>query len=102
MSGDKPRLVRAYLRSVEQVRALGAELVIGGHGDPIRGAARIRADLDAMHAAVSYLERETIAGMNAGKTVHDLMRGQEIRLAQPLLKNGYGQYLVRVLQEKIY
>ena len=24
------------------------------------------------------------------------------RLAQPLLKNGYGQYLVRVLQEKIY
>ncbi|MES2157921.1 MAG: MBL fold metallo-hydrolase [Pseudomonadota bacterium] len=73
MRGDKPRLVRAYLRSVEQVRALGAELVITGHGDPIRGADAIRADLNAMHAAVSYLERETIAGMNAGRTVQDLM-----------------------------
>lgn len=74
MRGDKPRLVRAYLRSVEQVRALNAELVITGHGDPIRGAETIRADLNAMHAAVSYLERETIAGMNEGRTVQDLMR----------------------------
>jgi glyoxylase-like metal-dependent hydrolase (beta-lactamase superfamily II) len=66
--GDRPRLVRAYLRSVEQVRALAPELVITGHGEPIRGADRIRTDLDTMHAAVSYLEAETIAGMNAGKT----------------------------------
>ena len=71
--GDKPRLVRAYLKSVEAVRALNPELVITGHGEPIRGADKIRADLDVMHAAVSYLERETIAGMNAGKTVDELM-----------------------------
>lgn len=71
--GDKPRLVRAYLKSVEAVRALAPELVITGHGEPIRGADKIRADLDTMHAAVSYLERETIAGMNAGKTVDELM-----------------------------
>lgn len=71
--GDKPRLVRAYLKSVEAVRALNPELVITGHGEPIRGADKIRADLDTMHAAVSYLERETIAGMNAGKTVDELM-----------------------------
>ena len=72
--GDRPRLVRAYLRSVEQVRALEPELLITGHGEPVRGAAKIRADLDTMHAAVSYLERETIAGMNAGKTVQELMQ----------------------------
>ena len=72
--GDKPRLVRAYLRSVEQVRALEPELLITGHGEPVRGAARIRADLDTMHAAVSWIERQTIAGMNAGKDVHTLMR----------------------------
>jgi alkyl sulfatase BDS1-like metallo-beta-lactamase superfamily hydrolase len=72
--GDRPRLVRAYLRSLDAVRALEPELVITGHGEPIRGVERIRADLDAMRAAVTHIERETIAGMNAGKTVHELMR----------------------------
>jgi glyoxylase-like metal-dependent hydrolase (beta-lactamase superfamily II) len=51
--GDKPRLVQRYLSSLDAVRKLGAELLITGHGEPIRGAARIRADLDKMHAAVS-------------------------------------------------
>lgn len=72
--GDRPRLVRAYLQSLDAVRALEPELVITGHGEPIRGAATIRDDLDAMRAAVTHIERETIAGMNAGKTVHELMR----------------------------
>jgi alkyl sulfatase BDS1-like metallo-beta-lactamase superfamily hydrolase len=72
--GDRPRLVRAYLASLEEVRALEPELVITGHGEPIHGAAKIRADLDAMRAAVTHIERETIAGMNAGRTVHELMR----------------------------
>lgn len=101
MRGDKPRLVRAYLRSVEQVRALGAELVITGHGDPIRGAATISADLDAMHAAVSYLERETIAGMNAGRTVQDLMR--EIALPADLKIgefHGKTSWVVRAIWEE--
>lgn len=101
MRGDKPRLVRAYLRSVEQVRALGAELVITGHGDPIRGGAAIRADLDAMHAAVSYLERETIAGMNAGRTVQDLMR--EVALPADLKIgefHGKTSWVVRAIWEE--
>jgi len=76
--GDRPRLVRAWLASLDAVRALEPELVITGHGEPIRGAAKVRADLDAMRAAVTHIERETIAGMNAGKSVHELMR--EIRL----------------------
>jgi glyoxylase-like metal-dependent hydrolase (beta-lactamase superfamily II) len=72
--GDKPRLVQRYLSSLDTVRRLGAQLLITGHGDPIRGAERIRADLDKMHAAVSYVNEATIAGMNAGKDVHSLMR----------------------------
>ena len=40
-----------------RVRDLGAEIVITGHGEPIRGADRIRADLDKMHAAVSLCAR---------------------------------------------
>jgi alkyl sulfatase BDS1-like metallo-beta-lactamase superfamily hydrolase len=80
--GDKPRLVQRYLPSLDTVRKLGAELLITGHGDPIRGAGKIRAALDKMHAAVSYVNEATIAGMNAGKDVQTLMR--EIKLPEDL------------------
>jgi alkyl sulfatase BDS1-like metallo-beta-lactamase superfamily hydrolase len=80
--GDKPRSVERYLRSLERVRGLDAEMIITGHGEPIRGAAKIRADLDKMHAAVSYVNDATISGMNAGKDVHTLMR--EIQLPAEL------------------
>lgn len=101
MRGDKPRLVDAYLRSVEQVRDLNAEMVITGHGEPIVGADKIRADLDAMHGAVSYIERETIAGMNAGKTVQELM--SEIRLPEELRIgefHGKVSWVVRAIWEE--
>jgi len=80
--GDKPRLVQRYLTSLDTVRKLDADLLITGHGEPIRGAGKIRADLDKMYAAVSYVNEATIAGMNAGKDVHSLMR--EIRLPEDL------------------
>lgn len=74
LRGDKPRLSRSYLKSLDRVRGLGAEILITGHGQPIRGAAEIRADLTRMHAAVSWVRDHTLAGMNAGKDVHTLMR----------------------------
>lgn len=74
LRGDKPRLVRHYLKSLEAIRDLGAEIVITGHGDAIVGKERIRADLDRMHAAVSHVRDYTLAGMKAGKDVHTLMR----------------------------
>ncbi|VWX55043.1 MBL fold metallo-hydrolase [Novosphingobium sp. 9U] len=74
LRGDKPRSVRQYLKSLEKVRDLGAEIVVTGHGDAIYGADKIRADLDRMHAAVSYVRDYTIEGMKAGKDVHQLMR----------------------------
>jgi glyoxylase-like metal-dependent hydrolase (beta-lactamase superfamily II) len=99
--GDKPRLVRPYLRSIEMVRDLDPELVVTGHGEPIRGADTIRADLDTMHAAVSYIERETIAGMNAGKDVWTLMN--EIRLPEELRIgefHGNTRWTVRAVWEE--
>ena len=99
--GDRPRLVRAYLASVEQVRALEPELVITGHGEPIRGAEKIRADLDTMHAAVSWLEEQVVAGMNADRTVHDLMR--EIVLPEHLRIgefHGKTSWVVRAIWEE--
>ncbi|MCW1431164.1 MBL fold metallo-hydrolase [Novosphingobium sp. JCM 18896] len=74
LRGDKPRLVKTYLKSLEKIRALGAEIVVTGHGEPIVGKERIKADLDKMHAAVSYVRDYTLEGMKAGKTVHQLMR----------------------------
>ena len=80
--GDKPRLVQRYLPSLDTVRKLGAELLITGHGEPIRGAEKIRASLDKMHAAVSYINEAVIAGMNGGKDVYTLMR--DIKLPDEL------------------
>ena len=80
--GDKPRLVQRYLPSLDTVRKLGAETLITGHGDPIRGADKIRASFDKMYAAVSYVNDAVIAGMNAGKDVYTLMR--EIKLPDEL------------------
>ena len=74
LRGDKPRLVKTYLKSLEKVRDLGAEIVVTGHGEPIVGKDRIREDLDRMHAAVSHVRDYTLDGMKAGKTVHQLMR----------------------------
>lgn len=74
LRGDKPRRVRAYLKSLATVRDLGAEILITGHGEPIVGKEKIRADLDRMEAAVRYVRDYTLAGMKAGKTVHQLMR----------------------------
>jgi alkyl sulfatase BDS1-like metallo-beta-lactamase superfamily hydrolase len=82
MRGDKPRLVQRYLHSLDTVRKLGIELLVTGHGDPIRGADTIRSALDKMHAAVSFVNDAVIAGMNAGKDVHALMR--EIKLPTAL------------------
>ena len=80
--GDKPRLVQRYLSSLDAVRKLAVETLITGHGEPIRGADKIRASLDKMHAAVSYVNEAVIAGMNGGKDVHTLMR--EIKLPDEL------------------
>jgi alkyl sulfatase BDS1-like metallo-beta-lactamase superfamily hydrolase len=99
--GDKPRSVQRYLTSLDTARQLSAELLVTGHGEPIRGAARIRADLDRMHAAVSFIDQAVIAGMNAGHDVHSLMR--DIRLPDDLrLGEHHGKvaWAVRTIWEE--
>ena len=80
--GDRPRLVERYLHSLDRVRQLGADLLITGHGEPIRGADKIRASLDKMYDAMAWIRRAVVEAMNAGKTVHMAMR--EIRLPAEL------------------
>ncbi|HEY0960352.1 MAG TPA: MBL fold metallo-hydrolase [Novosphingobium sp.] len=101
LRGDRPRLVRNYLQSLETVRDLGAEILITGHGEPVRGAERIHADLDRMHGAVSWVRDYTLEGMKAGKTVHQLMR--EIVLPEELKIgefHGKASWAVRTIWEE--
>ncbi|KPF91806.1 MBL fold metallo-hydrolase [Novosphingobium sp. AAP83] len=78
LRGDKPRLVWNTLKSLEKLKALNAEIVITGHGQPILGKDRIHADIDRMIGAITYVRDFTLDGMNAGKTVHELMRDVEL------------------------
>ena len=74
LRGDKPRLVRTFLKSLAKVRDLGAEILITGHGAPIVGKERIKENLDRIEAAVTYVRDYTLDGMKAGKDVHTLVR----------------------------
>ncbi|MBC2667735.1 MBL fold metallo-hydrolase [Novosphingobium piscinae] len=73
LRGDKPRAVWNTLKSLRKLRDLAPEIVITGHGEPIRGADRIAADIDRMIGAIEWVRDFTLDGMNAGKTVHQLM-----------------------------
>jgi glyoxylase-like metal-dependent hydrolase (beta-lactamase superfamily II) len=74
LRGDKPRLVWNTLKSLEKLKALNAEIVITGHGEAIQGAGQIRADIEMMIGAIEWVRDYTLEGMNAGRTVHELMR----------------------------
>jgi alkyl sulfatase BDS1-like metallo-beta-lactamase superfamily hydrolase len=82
LRGDKLRMVWNYLKSMEKLRDLNAEIVITGHGEPIRGKDRIRADIERMIGAVAWIRDYTHQGMIEGKTVHQLMR--EVQLPEHL------------------
>jgi glyoxylase-like metal-dependent hydrolase (beta-lactamase superfamily II) len=90
MRGDRYRDALTAIASIERVRELSPEMLITGHFDPITGAARIRAELTRLRDAIQYLHDQTVAGMNAGKDVHTLMR--EITLPPELdVGEGYGK-----------
>lgn len=82
MRGEKIRKPIEYVRSLDLLIPLGAETVVPGHLDPTHGAGEIAASMNRIRDAVQYVHDATVAGMNAGKSVHQLMR--EIRLPPEL------------------
>lgn len=92
MRGDRYRDALTVVESIERVRALGAETLLTGHFGPIVGKDRIEWELTRLRDAVMYLHDHTVAGMNAGKDVHTLMR--EVVLP-PELEVGEGYGMVR-------
>ncbi len=74
MRGEKVRKPIEYIASLERLIALEPEMIVPSHQDPIVGRQKILSDLIKMRDAVRYVHDATIAGMNAGKTVHQLMK----------------------------
>jgi alkyl sulfatase BDS1-like metallo-beta-lactamase superfamily hydrolase len=82
MRGEKIRKPIEYIASLEKLIALEPEMIVPSHNDPVQGREQIGLDLRKMRDAVQYVHDATVAGMNAGKTVHELM--EEIRLPPEL------------------
>jgi alkyl sulfatase BDS1-like metallo-beta-lactamase superfamily hydrolase len=76
--GTKPRWALDWIKSLDTVIALKPEIVLNGHGDPIRGNAEITRRLMRYRDAIQYVHDETVKGMDQGKDVFTLM--QEIKL----------------------
>jgi alkyl sulfatase BDS1-like metallo-beta-lactamase superfamily hydrolase len=87
LRGDKYRLAEPYLANVRRVRELAPRLLITGRHLPIDGAALIDASLARLHDAVEYVHAETLARINAGQGVHQIMREVEL---PPALRVGQG------------
>ena len=90
LRGEKFRDPVAYINSLEKVIDLNPEIVLPSHFDPTQGQAQLKSDITAMRDATRYIHDQTVAGMNAGKPVWQLM--QEIQLpAQINLSQGHGK-----------
>lgn len=89
LRGDKPRWALQYIESARAVRELGPELLLTGH-EAIEGGEAIRAGITRLIDSTQWLHDATVAGMNAGKDLHALMR--EVRPPPELaLGEGHGK-----------
>jgi alkyl sulfatase BDS1-like metallo-beta-lactamase superfamily hydrolase len=82
MRGEKIRKPIEYVASLDKLMALEPEIIVPSHLNPTVGAQEIRAGMQRIRDAVQYVHDQTVAGMNSGKTVYELMR--EIKLPPQL------------------
>jgi len=78
MRGEKIRKPVEYVNSLQTIIGLAPEMIVPSHKDPITDAAFIMDGLVKMRDATKYVHDATVAGMNAGKTVEELMTEIEL------------------------
>lgn len=78
MRGEKIRKPVEYIQSLETIIALEPDMIVPSHKKPISDKAFIMDSLAKMREATRFVHDATVEGMNAGKTVHELMA--EIKL----------------------
>ena len=89
LRGTKPRWALDYIDSINRVLALGPEILLPSHGEPILGNDNINREMIRYRDAIQYVHDETINGMNEGKDVYSLMRS--IKLPKELdVGEAYG------------
>ena len=90
MRGEKIRRPMEYIHTLERFIALEPDMVVPSHHDPLRGRDDIRAGLRRMRDGVQHVHDAVVAGMNEGRTVHQLMA--EVTLPPELeLHQGHGR-----------
>lgn len=73
MRGEKIRKPIEYVASLEKVIELEPAMIVPSHKDPITDADVISSGLVRMRDAVQHVHDETVAAMNAGKTLEQAM-----------------------------
>ena len=71
------------MNSIDHLLNLEIETLLPSHLEPVRGADDIRAGMIKIREAVDFVHSATVAGMNAGKSLSELM--VEVRLPERLL-----------------
>lgn len=103
-NAGNPQKVQRYLSdwadALRQMAALGAEVMMSGHGLPIFGADRIRVALTDTAALLDSIEHQTLALMNEGKSLDHILHRVEVPAdlrERPYLRPVYDhpQFLVR-------
>ena len=100
MRGEKVRKPMEYVKSLDLLLPLNAEIVVPSHLNPTHGAEQIRTDMQRIRDAVQYVHDETVAGMNAGKSVYELMKEITLPPELDLVQNhGKVDWAVRSIWE---
>jgi alkyl sulfatase BDS1-like metallo-beta-lactamase superfamily hydrolase len=90
LRGTKPRWALDYIASLNRVLALGPEILLPSHGEPVVGKDKIVERLTRYRDAIQYVHDATVKGMNEGKDVFTLMR--EVKLPPELnVGEAYGK-----------
>jgi alkyl sulfatase BDS1-like metallo-beta-lactamase superfamily hydrolase len=101
LRGDKYRSGIACIHSLDRVLGLEPEVLITGHGEPIRGADEIQRRVRQVRDATEYIRDRTIDGMNAGVDLWTLM-GQITLPPELDIPQGHGKvpWIVRSTWEE--
>lgn len=94
------RYPREWAAALRDMAARNAELFLPAHGLPIAGAARIKRVLTEVAEALEFLVRETVALMNQGARLNDIIHTVKIdaaTLEKPYLRPLYDEpeFIVR-------
>jgi alkyl sulfatase BDS1-like metallo-beta-lactamase superfamily hydrolase len=81
------RWVGEWAAGLHRMAALGAEVMVPGHGFPIFGAERIATALQDTAVLLETIEQQTVALMNTGASLDTVLR--EVRIPEDAIEKPY-------------